>query len=87
MTFVVEPLLSILCKLLRFYKDTVKVFSLPLLRITTKSTTTRRRYQYCGLNFKQIKYKRSQNLTPKQRAVKNFQISKTFSKIVNKEAT
>ena len=77
-------------QLLQFCRDTIKVSSFPLLKITTKSTyfpLQRRRYQYCGLNFKQIKYKRSQNLTSKHRAVKNLQIAKTFSKNVNKEAT
>ena len=47
----------------------------------------RRRCQYYGLNFKQIKYKRSQNLTSKRQPVKNLKIAKTFSKDVNKEAT
>ena len=64
-------------QVLWFCKDTAKVSSLPLLKITTKSIhfpLRRRRYQYCGLNFKQIKYKRSQNLTSKHRAVKNLQI-------------
>ena len=53
-------------QLLRFCKDTAKVSSLPLLKITTKSThqstpseeedtntvDRRRRYQYCGLKKK-----------------------------------
>ena len=45
-------------QVLRLCKDTAKVSSLPLLNITTKPTYIfflRRRYQYCGLNFKQIK--------------------------------
>ena len=42
--------------------------------------------QHYGLDFKQIKLKRSQNLTSKHQAIKNFQIAKTFSKNVNKKA-
>ena len=77
-------------QLLRFCKDTAKVSSLPFLKITTKSKhflLAKKRYQYCGLNFKQINYKRSQNLTSKHLAVKYLQIAKTFPKNVNKEAT
>ena len=68
-----------LTQLLLFYKDTAKVSSLPLLKITSKSTIIRR-YQYCELNFKQIKYKRSQNITSKHRSVKKFANSKDFFK-------
>ena len=56
---------------LRFYKDTAKVF-FSLLKITTKSThflPAKKKIEYCGLNFKQIKHKRSQNLTYKHRRV------------------
>ena len=75
-------------QLLRFCKDTAKVSSFPLLKITTKSTHfLPAKKKILRLNFKQIKYKRSQNLTSKHQAVKNFQIAKTFSKNVNKEAT
>ena len=75
-------------QLLQFCKDTVKVSSLPLLKITTKSThysppLRRRKCQYCGLKI----YKRSQNLISKHQLVKNLQIAKTFLKNVNKEAT
>ena len=63
---------------LRFYKDTAKLSSLPLLKITTKSTATTTRYQYCGLNFKQIKCKRSQNLTSEHQAVKKCANCKDF---------
>ena len=74
-------------QLLRFYKDTAKVSSLPLLKIATKSKIIRRRYQYCELNFKQIKYKRSYNLTSKHRVVKKFANCKYFFENLNKEAT
>ena len=74
-------------QLLRFCQDTGKVSALPLLKVCTKWTyffPARRRYHYCGLTLKQIKYKRPQNLTSKKQAVKNLQIAKTFSKNVNK---
>ena len=78
-------------QLLRFYKDTAKAFSLSLLKVTTKSTNflpaKKKILILCGLNYKQIKYKRSQNLTSKHQMVKNFQIVKTFLKNLNKEAT
>ena len=64
--------------LLQSFKDTAKFSSLPLLKITTKSTATTTRYQYCGLNFKQIKCKRSQNLTSEHRAVKKCANCKDF---------
>ena len=66
-------------QLLRFYKDTTKVSSLPLLKITAKSKI-RRRYERCELNFKQTKYKRSQNLTSKHRVGKEFANCKDFFK-------
>ena len=66
-------------QLLRFYKDTTKVSSLSLLKITAKSKI-RIRYECCGLNFKQIKYKRSQNLLSKHRAGKKFANCKDFFK-------
>ena len=75
-------------QLLAFYKDTAKVSSLPLLKKLLNQhifSLRRKKYQYCVLNFKQIKYKRSENLTSKHREV--LQIAKTFSEIVNKEAT
>ena len=55
-----------------------------MLKITTKSThfsLQRRRYQYCGLNSKQIKYKRSQNLSFNHRAIKSLQIARIFWKM------
>ena len=58
---------------LQFCKDTAKVPSLPLLKQLLNQhsfSLSRRRYQYCGLNFKQIKYKESQNLTSKHQTVK-----------------
>ena len=65
-------------QLLRFYK----VSSLPVLKITTKSTATTRRYQYRELSFKQIKYKRSQNLTSKHQALKAFyKLQRLFLKL------
>ena len=81
-------MLNILCKqLLRFCKDTGKFPPFPLkLQNPHIFSRRRRRYQYSALNFKQIKYKRSQNLTSKNRAVKNLKIAKTFSENVNKEA-
>ena len=78
-------------QLLRFCKVTTKVSSLPLLKITTKSThflLAKKKIPIPWIELKiNIKYKRSQNLTSKHRAVKNLQIAKTFSKNVNKEAT
>ena len=62
-------------QILRFCKDTAKVSYLPLLKKLLNQHILflqRRRNQYCGLNFKQMKYKRSQNLTSKYRAVKNL---------------
>ena len=76
-------------QLLRFCKDTAKVSSLPLLKLSTKSThflPTKKKIPVLWIEL-QTKYKRSQNLTPKYRAVKNLQIPKTFSKNANKEAT
>ena len=71
-----------------------KVSSLPLLKITSKSThflsggkKIRIELWLNGLNFKQIKQQRPQNLKPKQYAVKKLKTAKTFSKNVNKEAT
>ena len=49
------------------------------------SIITPRRYQYCGLNLKQIKYNRYQNLTSKHQAVKKLLIAKSFSKNGTKE--
>ena len=72
----------------------LKVSSLPLLKITSKSThflsegkKIRIELWLNGLNFKQIKQQRPQNLKPKQYAVKKLKTAKTFSKNVNKEAT
>ena len=76
-------------QLLRFYKDTAKAFSLSLLKVTTKSTNflpaKKKILILCGLNYKQIKYKRSQNLTSKHPVVKKIADCKDFFK--NKEAT
>ena len=49
-------------------------------------TWRRHRYQYCGLNFKQIKYKRSRNLTSKHQTAKILKIAKIFSNNVREEA-
>ena len=77
-------------QLLRFCKNTAKVSSLPLLKITTKSThflLAKKKIPIPWIELKiNIKYKRSQNLTSKHRAVKNLQIAKTFSKNVDKKA-
>ena len=62
-------------QLLQFCKDTAKVSSLPLLKIITNSTHF---FQCCRLNFKQIKYKKPQNITSKHRAAKNLETAKTF---------
>ena len=73
---------------LRFCIDTTKVASLSLLKITTKSThflPAMKKMPILWIEL-QIKYQRSQNLTPKHRAVKNLQIAITFSNNVNKEA-
>ena len=70
-------------QLLRFCKDAAKVSSLPLLKITTESTHflfVKKKIPICGLNFKQMKYKRSQKVASKHRTVKNLQIAKTFFK-------
>ena len=70
-------------QLLRFCKDAAKVSSPPLLKITTKSTHflfAKKKIPISGLNFKQMKYKRSQKVTSKHRTVKNLQIAKTFFK-------
>ena len=77
-------------QLLRFCRDTSKVPSLPLLKITTKSThflTAKKKIPMLWIELQTNKIQRSQNLTFKHRTVKNSQIAKTFSKNVNKEAT
>ena len=79
-------------QLLRFCKDTAKVSSLPLLKITLKSThfpPAKKKIPILRIELQtnKIKYQRSQNLISKPRTVKNFQIAKIFSKNVNKEAT
>ena len=81
----VEPMANILCKhsFCDFVKIQQKFLPFPSPNQHTFSLQ-RRRYRYCGLNFKQVKYK---NLTSKHWAVKNLQIAKTFSKNVNKEVT
>ena len=81
-------MLNILCK--HSSCDFVKIPQkfLPLLKITTESTHfLPAKKEIIILSNKQIKCKRSQNLTSKHRAVKNLQIAQTFSKNVNKEAT
>ena len=76
-------------QLLRFCNDTAKVSSLPLWKITTKSTHFLLAMKKIPLMWTELqtkkKYKRSQNLRSKHRAVKNLQIAKTFSKNLNKE--
>ena len=69
-------------QLLRFCKDTAKVSSPPLVKILDLHIFSLRRriYEYYGLNFKQIKYKMSQNLTSKHRTVKKFANCKGFFK-------
>ena len=44
-------------------------------------TRRRHRYQYCALNFKQIKCKRSRNLISKHQGVKNLKFAKIFRKM------
>ena len=86
----VEPMLNILCKdsFCDFVKIPQKVSSLPLLQITTQSTHFLPGKKIPILWIEpQIKYKRSQNLTAKHHAVKNWQTAKTFWKNVNTEAT
>ena len=76
-------------QLLRFSKDTAKVSSL-LLKTFTNSThflLAKRKIPILWTELKQIKYKKSQHLASKHRAVKNLEIAKTFSKNVDKEAT
>ena len=87
-------------QLLRFYKDTTKVSSLPLFKITTKSTNflcvkkkTQKQLSRLGLrkscseNLQQI-YRRTP--MPKcdfNKFANELYWNHTFSKIVNKEAT
>ena len=75
---------------MRVCKDTAKVSSLPLLKLTTRSTHSlpaKEKIPILQIDLQTKKYKRSQNYTSKHRAVKYLQIAKTFSKDVNKEAT
>ena len=76
-------------QLLRFYKDTTKVSSLPLLKITTKSIhfPPVKKMPLLWIELQTRKYKRSQNLTSKHQVVKNLQIAKTYLRNMNKEAT
>ena len=78
---------------LRFCKDTANVFSLLLLKITTKPThflPVKENISILWIELHANKMQKvSKPLTSKNfyRAVKNLQIGKTFSKNVNKEAT
>ena len=76
LTFVVEPMLGILCKHSFCDFVTAKVSSLPLLKITTKSTHFLPAKKKITLLWIEL-----QNLSSKHRAVKNLQIAKTFQKI------
>ena len=52
-------------QILRFCKGTAKFSSLPMLKYLLNQhifSLQRKKYQYCGLNLKQIKHKRSENL-------------------------
>ena len=69
-------------QLLRFYKDTTKVSSLPLLKITTKSTHFLLAKKTLKIPILWIELQ-----TNKIRKVSNLKIATTFSKIVNKEVT
>ena len=76
-------------QLLRFCKDTAKVSSFPMLKITAKSThflPLKKEMPILKIEFQKRKCKMYQNLTSKHRAVKNLQTATTFSKNVNKEA-
>ena len=76
-------------QLLRFCKDTAKVSSFPMLKITAKSThflPLKKEMPILRIEFQKRKCKMYQNLTSKHRAVKNLQTATTFSKNVNKEA-
>ena len=77
-------------QLLRFCKDTAKVSSLPLLKITTISThflPAKKKIAILWIELQTNKIPKSKNLTSKHRTVKFQQIAKTFSKSVNKEVT
>ena len=69
-------------QLLRFYKNTTKVSSLPLLKITTNSTHFLLAKKTLKMPILWIELQ-----TNKIRKVSNLQIATTFSKIVNKEVT
>ena len=69
-------------QLLRFYKNTTKVASLPLLKITTNSTHFLLAKKTLKIPILWIELQ-----TNKIRKVSNLQIATTFSKIVNKEVT
>ena len=69
-------------QLLRFYKNTTKVSSLPLLKITTNSTHFLLAKKTLKIPILWIELQ-----TNKIRKVSNLQIATTFSKTVNKEVT
>ena len=68
-------------QLLWFCKDTVKVSSLPLIKITTKSThflPAKKKIPILWIELQTNKIQKVSNLTSKHRAVKSLQIAKTF---------
>ena len=83
----VEPILNILNKqVLRFCKDIAKVSSLPLVKITTKSThflPPKKKMPILRIELQTNKIQKVSKPYIKQRVVKHLQISKTFSKNVN----
>ena len=69
-------------QVLRFCKDTAKVSSLPLLKITTKSTHFLPAKKKIPILWIELQTNKIQNLASKHRMVKNFQIANTFSKLL-----
>ena len=77
-------------QLLRFYKDTAKGSSLPLIKITTKSTyflPAKKQIPILCIKFQTNKIQKIWKPYIYHRVVKNLQIARTFLENVNKEAT
>ena len=75
-------------QILQFFKDTAKVSSLPLLKMTTKAThflPSEKKIQilWIKLQTNKLQNLKSQNLTFKHLSVKKLQTAKTFSKNVS----
>ena len=77
-------------QLLRFCKDTAKVSSRPLLKITTKSThflLAKKKIPILWIELHTNKLQKVSKPYLYTSSGKNLQNAKTFSKNVNKEAT